>query len=187
VEAHIRENHADTSASIKRIALKPKEPKFRIHVCETCNDVFKKRALLIQHLWHVHGLEQASDFVCGQCDIKCASLSGLRAHERAHLEKKFSCGSCNKSFLLLSLLKDHLERKSCAVETRTCHLCNKIFSDRIRKEIHLKTHYKDKAFVCNICGKGFIQKRSLKEHQLTVRKPPIVLCTLLLMSWKVLV
>ena len=176
VEAHIRESHnsqPNATTTVKRIALKPKEAKTRVHVCPACSEVFKRRGLLSQHLFRVHGLEQQqqsgalSDYVCAQCDVRCATMSGLRAHERAHLEKKFACDACAKTFLRLNLLRDHLARKSCAVETRTCHLCHKVFSDRMRKEIHLKAHYNDKAFACTVCGKAFVQKRSLKEHQLT--------------------
>jgi transcription elongation factor Elf1 len=183
---HVRESHSSNSEdnnhsgtgtlpTIKRIALKPKEAKTsRVHVCHACNEVFKKRSLLNQHLFRVHGHEQTqqqegggSDFVCARCHVKCATMSGLRAHERAHLEKKFACGACAKTFLRLSLLREHLARKSCAIETRTCHLCHKVFADRVRKEIHLKTHYNDRAFTCTVCGKAFVQKRSLKEHLLT--------------------
>ncbi len=174
-EAHVRESHRSNPTTaiptVKRIALKPREAKFRVHVCPACNEIFKKRTLLNQHLFRVHGLDQqqgaCTDFVCAQCNVKCATMSGLRAHERAHLEKKFSCGTCAKSFLRLNLLRDHLARKSCALETRTCHLCHKVFSDRIRKEIHLKAHFNEKAFACTVCGKAFVQKRSLKEHMLT--------------------
>ena len=108
-----------------------------------------------------------TDFGCDQCGIKCANLPGLKAHQRGHIEKMFLCGSCNKSFLVLAHLKEHVERGSCLLENRKCKLCHKVYSDRIRLELHMRVHNNLKPFPCTVCEKAFTQKRSLKEHLLT--------------------
>ena len=135
--------------------------------CHLCDATFKKGTLLNQHKLKVHQVGMETDFGCDQCGIKCANLPGLKAHQRGHIEKRFLCGSCNKSFLVLAHLKDHVERGSCLLENRKCKLCHKVYSDRIRLELHMRVHNNLKPFPCTVCEKAFTQKRSLKEHLLT--------------------
>ena len=135
--------------------------------CNLCGAKFKKGTLLNQHKLTVHKLSMKTDFGCDQCGIKCANLPGLKAHQRGHIEKRFLCGSCNKSFLVLTHLKEHVERGSCLLENRKCKLCHKVYSDRIRLELHMRVHNNLKPFPCTVCEKAFTQKRSLKEHLLT--------------------
>lgn len=135
--------------------------------CHLCGAKFRKGTLLNQHKLRVHQVGMKTEFGCDQCGIKCANLPGLKAHQRGHIEKRFLCGSCNKSFLVLAHLKEHVERGSCLLENRKCKLCNKVYSDRIRLELHMRVHNNLKPFPCTICEKAFTQKRSLKEHLLT--------------------
>jgi len=168
-------------ATVKRIALKPREPTGRLeHRCDVCDKLFAKLSQLNQHRFRVHNIEYVTEFACKYCGIHCANKPGLRAHERTHLERKFSCNACSKSFLLLSLLREHVERGVCNLENRTCQVCGKLFVDRMRRDIHYKIHRQEKSFRCSVCNKSFIQKRSLKEHSLThesVRRFECTLCT----------
>merc|ERR1712130_494877 len=52
-------------------------------------------------------------------------------------------------------------------DNRKCKLCHKVYSDRIRLELHMRVHNNLKPFPCTVCEKAFTQKRSLKEHLLT--------------------
>lgn len=74
---------------------------------------------------------------------------------------------CKKSFLILNLLRDHVEKGVCKLENRTCEICSKVLTDKARKDIHMRIHNKERSYSCTICEKSFIQKRSLKEHSLT--------------------
>jgi len=135
--------------------------------CHLCGMNFKKGTLLNQHKLKVHQVGMETTFGCDQCGIKCANLPGLKAHQRGHVAKRFLCGSCNKSFLVLAHLKDHVEKGSCLLENRKCKICDKVYSDKIRLELHMRMHNNLKPFPCTICDKAFTQKRSLKEHLLT--------------------
>ena len=135
--------------------------------CHLCGMKFKKGTLLNQHKLKVHQVGMETTFGCDQCGIKCANLPGLKAHQRGHVAKRFLCGSCNKSFLVLAHLKDHVEKGSCLLENRKCKICDKVYSDKIRLELHMRVHNNLKPFPCTICDKAFTQKRSLKEHLLT--------------------
>ena len=61
------------------------------------------------------------------------------------------------------MLADH--HRAVHLETM-CPDCGIIVAGSARLNNHKKTvHMKDKPFKCDICGKGFIQKRFLEEHQ----------------------
>ena len=164
----MKECHPDTDFTIRKIALgSTRQIGEQSFDCDICQTAFRKRTLLNQHKLKVHEVVIESDYGCDQCGIKCANLPGLKAHMRGHVAKRFLCGSCNKSFLVLSQLKDHVDRGICLLENRKCKICDKVYSDRIRLELHLRTHTNLKPFPCSVCEKAFTQKRSLKEHLLT--------------------
>ena len=174
VEDHIREHHShllmdndSPQLLIKKIALKSKDISDQTFFCSLCEASFKKRTLLNQHNFKVHHIQLDTDFACHQCGIVCANLPGLKAHVRAHQAKRFLCGTCGKSFLVLSQLKDHVDKGVCLPENRKCNICNKTFSGKHHLEMHMRLHTNEKPFSCNICEKAFAQKRSLKEHLLT--------------------
>lgn len=170
VELHVQEAHPDTPGLlVRKIALKCRqieEPNFSCKICHGIS--FKKKTLLNQHNLRVHNLQvDTAEFVCPQCGIRCANLPGLKAHQRGHLAKRYLCGSCSKSFLGLNQLKDHVDKGACLLENRQCGVCYKVYSDKVRLELHMRTHTNVKPFPCTICEKSFTQKRSLKEHLLT--------------------
>eukprot|EP00092_Neocalanus_flemingeri_P029795 GFUD01032349.1.p1 GENE.GFUD01032349.1~~GFUD01032349.1.p1 ORF type:complete len:823 (+),score=166.44 GFUD01032349.1:67-2535(+) len=168
VENHVVECHSESpNLLIKKIALKSKEMVDKIFPCSFCSLSFKKRTLLNQHNFRVHEVQLDSEYACNQCGVRCANLPGLKAHTRAHLTKRFLCGSCNKSFLVLSQLKDHVDKGVCLLENRQCSVCKKIFSGKHHLDLHMRLHTNTKPHPCNICEKTFTQKRSLKEHLLT--------------------
>jgi len=168
VENHVQECHPSTpNLLIKKIALKSKEIVDQNFDCSFCSLSFKKRTLLNQHNFRVHEVQLDTEYACDQCGVRCANLPGLKAHTRAHLIKRFLCGSCNKSFLVLSQLKDHVDKGVCLLENRQCTVCKKIFSGKHHLDLHMRLHTNTKPHPCNICEKSFTQKRSLKEHLLT--------------------
>ena len=168
VEDHIKENHPESlDLLIKKIALRSKDGNEQSFTCKLCNAKFKKKTLLNQHNYKVHEIQLDTEYTCTQCGVSCANLPGLKAHTRAHLTKQFLCANCNKSFLILSQLKDHVDKGVCMEKNRKCNVCDRVFSGKYHLELHMRLHNNEKPFQCEVCKKSFAQSRSLKEHMLT--------------------
>ncbi|XP_037365578.1 sal-like protein 3 [Talpa occidentalis] len=67
-------------------------------------------------------------------------------------------------FSLLFLSRD---RGKCA--RAACGVCGKAFACRSALEIHLRSHTKERPFVCAACGRGCSTAGNLKQHLLTHR------------------
>lgn len=77
------------------------------------------------------------------------------------------CISCDKPYMNLYQLREHIQKGMCRDESRTCGICHKVFIDKHRMLRHLKIHENIREFKCDKCDKSFNQKRTLKEHNLT--------------------
>ena len=49
-------------------------------------------------------------------------------------------------------------------------ICKKVFSSKFHLNSHLRTHTKEKLFVCPTCNRGFALKNNLQNHQATHSK-----------------
>lgn len=47
----------------------------------------------------------------------------------------------------------------------TCPVCSKILGKKTHYEAHVRSHTGEKPFVCDICGQGYSQKRTLLKHK----------------------
>ena len=46
----------------------------------------------------------------------------------------------------------------------TCHFCSKAFPGKAKLYMHIKTHTREKDFICPVCKKGFSRKDSMRIH-----------------------
>ncbi|CAB3252305.1 unnamed protein product [Arctia plantaginis] len=58
-------------------------------------------------------------------------------------------------------------RKTAALKTNTCEICNKEISSASYMRVHMRTHTGEKPFKCYTCGRGFITSSKMNRHVLT--------------------
>ncbi|XP_055589139.1 zinc finger protein ZFMSA12A-like isoform X1 [Uranotaenia lowii] len=145
-------------------------------------------------------------FPCGQCDKVFHVAHRLEAHKRTHLGlKPFYCAKCDRGFTSYRNHKKHnkllhsettrvtypcqhngctavfLTEKGCRnhfsenhdpnyvppepAQLFVCDVCGKAYPSRSSLKTHSYSHDKDNMpFKCTICGKGFPLKNKLKVH-----------------------
>ncbi|XP_070499849.1 zinc finger protein 25-like [Chironomus tepperi] len=78
-------------------------------------------------------------------------------------DKKFRCKVCEKQFKSTQVLSIHEKNHN---KKYKCDLCKKMFSVNATLNQHKKHYHENpRSFECEICGKKFNQRSSLKNHQ----------------------
>lgn len=99
-------------------------------------------------------------------------------HTHDHGNKTIYCGYCERTFKSTLHCRAHenkyhfAERKEARKVNNAeqkesmfiCSTCGKIFSQRSKLNIHMKTHSDVKPFKCEHCGADFKSKRNLDTH-----------------------
>ena len=130
--------------------------------CLKCNKIVKSLEEQIHHCAPLKKKKQKVKYVvCQDCGKEVHGNKVKYHMQKYHEVVECSCDKCGKKFYDTMSLKDHM--RDC-MKSEQCNLCGAIVSriaDHIR---NVHTAEKDKKFVCNICGKGFHQKRKLENH-----------------------
>lgn len=145
-------------------------------ICDICLKAFSKLRLLVQHL-----KKHTAKYICYKCSKVFCRNENLKAHICNNLAL-FKCPVCQKVFTQKKYLKRHIETKHTNNEKKkeniegqsfSCIRCSKMFSRERYLNKHMKTHLslpskkKGMTFVCEVCGKHFDNKGSLKQHHTT--------------------
>ncbi|XP_066982210.1 zinc finger protein 91-like [Macrobrachium rosenbergii] len=160
----------------------------RPHQCDVCGKSFTQPSSLKTHQ-KLHSGERPH--FCSVCSERFTLKSALQSHMRTHTkEKPFSCEYCSKSFAQPSALKNHLKthgkdktRSSvCKKEDfssdddtpsekkakkHQCEICGRSFAVKSTLKIHMMRHVGERPHKCNVCSKSFTQSSTLKIHMRT--------------------
>ncbi|XP_076072742.1 uncharacterized protein LOC143044567 [Mytilus galloprovincialis] len=104
-------------------------------------------------------------FKCGKCGKEFNKKSHLSRHMHIHTsEKPYECNKCGKGFIEKSSSKRHMRVHN--RESKKRHVVSSnVCSDKIKTEpIPVDENNGDKPYVCNKCGKGFIERNKLIRH-----------------------
>jgi KRAB domain-containing zinc finger protein len=157
-----------------------------VYSCNLCGKRFQHHGTLSVHQ-RTHILESGkSDFKCDICGKVCTAkryldihtyirfLAGVNSHVNDEL--RISCKSCVANIALVQLFTQMhsfvyyqvLFARKFFTTNRTTNFrphqceCGKGFTDKFNLTMHTRIHQKDKAHVCEICGKGFVQNTHLR-------------------------
>lgn len=109
--------------------------------------------------FHAGTANQAECGVCG----KTVGKGYLKEHLRLHLQNKWQCDYCHKTFSLRNYLVKHMKRFH-GDKRFQCNLCQRSFASTVDLEKHMPIHKVSNPFICEICQKGFAHYSSLKRH-----------------------
>ncbi|OXA40220.1 hypothetical protein Fcan01_24871 [Folsomia candida] len=111
-------------------------------------------------------------FQCNACSKKFKTKSNIKYHQfcgNADSEKPFKCDQCDKGFISKSHYEYHL-RTHTGERPYPCSECDKSFNQKSKLTRHMGAVHdgkKEKRFVCDLCGAGFITKGKLQSHDVT--------------------
>ena len=122
--------------------------KERPHKCTECQKCFVQSSHVNYHMKTVHavpGTERPKHHVCMECGSRFSTNSTLRKHIRTHTGKICFLQLTNNGF---------------------CIIIYDVGTSRTNIMLNYIMFSGDRPHVCNVCGKGFIQKVHLRNHEL---------------------
>ncbi|XP_059474506.1 zinc finger protein 883-like [Neocloeon triangulifer] len=142
------------------------------HKCGICNKKFIRVSALEQHS-KKHSMDKK--IKCKPCNELFSNLSAYENHltleghklameaKNCIQESKFQCAVCTKGFQNKKAVTSHYDRvhNLKAYECCTCNYRTKFKTNLIR---HIKLHFNDRSFVCELCGSAFFNLSALKDH-----------------------
>ena len=93
----------------------------------------------------------------------------VNSRMRKHLadEKRFGCPHCAKKFKRKKAFNDHLRVHRSEHGPYSCEHCGQRFKHLSHKAIHMRTHTGERPFTCGSCGRSFMAKNTLNQHNRT--------------------
>ena len=104
------------------------------------------------------------NYKCSKCPAEFWSKEERQSHSAMH-KRDVKCPLCGKVFYTLEGLHRHQERES---HSHPCDQCGQVFPLEILLKKHVPSHAVDRAFICDVCEKGYPSEASLQTHKRNV-------------------
>ncbi|XP_075989782.1 uncharacterized protein LOC142985470 [Anticarsia gemmatalis] len=149
---------------------KPSPPRVE---CPTCN-----KQIRVDHIKTHARIHSARErYSCVECDKSFVSRASYEHHLKYTLAHtltdllKYKCSLCDKGYRSRGELRDHVNYQHMRKTQHKCPICNKALATprcitrHVRRAHHgIKERVRDK--ICQQCGKAFLDKKGLHEHEL---------------------
>lgn len=134
--------------------------------CEFCHKDFPKRYDLISHRARAHKEQnQKPRLPCPHCN-KSFPRNYLRIHMKAHVGAKKKCPHCNYTTPYSKSLKFHISKIHTKEFDYNCDMCGRGFMEKYSLKEHIKKEHGE-GITCETCQKTFHSEYYLKIHQET--------------------
>lgn len=129
--------------------------------CARCGELIKEKDFNYHKQRHTPGNELS----CDKCGKFFISLVALRKHGLRVHGMELKCEECGRDFSKPEYFIRHVKFGH-AVKSYTCVICNYATPESNQLRMHMeKRHLKNYTLHCKICGRGFFDKSSLREHE----------------------
>lgn len=134
-----------------------------VQTCRLCNKEYGNRNNFLRHMQRSHGKEKKKDVPCPHCPKLFYSRWQLKVHMHAHNNVRLQCKLCEYHTVYPQALKTHVKIHSKQYNS-ICDWCGKGFMNKGSLKNHLAREHLGTSVDCSICGKKFYAKKYLKLH-----------------------
>ena len=158
-----RRHVTDNNKAIARVNNESTQPG-ESTLCHQCGKSYSDYEHLKSHIRFVHNKK----YSCHICFRPFSKPQLLASHISVHTgHRLLKCSTCGKEYASKGTLRKHEYLHTGGEGPLICEFCELRFPSSDSLKYHVKDKHKIKDSKCELCGKTFFSKGSLKEHMMS--------------------